>query len=215
MERKRELLRQARNLENIADWRDKWTNTKLSSLDPEFIQNCIMLAAFHIETGTRSCATYSIAMIEDLGESVRPYLCSFYEAVRHYPGRDTGGMSTSAEVDALEAAPAPTEKGEHNREIEEDSMSHKMLDRLASKLATLLSELTPQEANEAWSQILYEWELSDLISVMPATMNQPNPLALIDAAGAQLLARLRFNRHNEFVRAMTATTPQQFSDAIR
>ncbi len=81
-------------------------------LDPEAIQAGITLAGWHIEHGFRTFAAYSKAMIEKLGEQWRPYLRSFYEAVRHYPGFDNSGMSTAAEIDAAEAeaaASTPTE----------------------------------------------------------------------------------------------------------
>ncbi len=40
-------------------------------------------------------------MIEDLGDAIKPYLRSLYESVRHYPGLDTGGMTSSSDIDAI------------------------------------------------------------------------------------------------------------------
>lgn len=74
-----------------------------SGIDPEILQAGLTLAVYHIEAGTRAFADYSRAMVEDLGEEVRPFLRTFYEAVRHYPGIDGKGMTPTAEIDAGEA----------------------------------------------------------------------------------------------------------------
>lgn len=81
-----------------------------SGIDPELMQAGIMLAGGHIEAGARSFIAFSKAMIEDIGENIRPFLRSFYEGVRFYPGIDGKGMTSSAEIDAIlaaEATPAP------------------------------------------------------------------------------------------------------------
>lgn len=213
-EQKQDLLRQASNLEKLTARPANLSGAQLkSSLDPEVMQNDITLAGFHLEADARSFAAHREAMIEDLGEAVRPYLRGRYEAMRYLPNFDGAGMSTAAEIDAGAAESASAKKAEDKRGIGENS---KMLDQLASKLMTLLHELTPQETNEGWSQILYEWELSNLIPVvLSVTMEGPNPFALIEAASGPLTDRLNFNRNNEFARAMTAMTLQEFSDAIR
>ncbi|HNJ08812.1 MAG TPA: N-6 DNA methylase, partial [Plasticicumulans sp.] len=50
------------------------------------------------------------AMIADLGEAARPYLRSWYEGVRYYPGMDAAGMTPAAEIDAPKAQEAASEK---------------------------------------------------------------------------------------------------------
>jgi N12 class adenine-specific DNA methylase/predicted RNA methylase len=69
-------------------------------LDPEIVQAGIQLAGYHIEAGARSFAAYSKAMIADLGDAVKPYLRSWYEAVRHYPGFNSEGMTAPADIEA-------------------------------------------------------------------------------------------------------------------
>lgn len=71
-------------------------------IDPEVMQAGMTLAGYYIEAGARKFADFARAMIADLGEGIRPYLRSFYESVRHYPGFDSAGMSTAAEADAAE-----------------------------------------------------------------------------------------------------------------
>ena len=70
-----------------------------SGIDPEVLQAGITLSGYHIEAGARKFKDFSAAMIKDLGEVVRPYLRSWYEAVRHYPGFDSKGMSKPSEID--------------------------------------------------------------------------------------------------------------------
>jgi N12 class adenine-specific DNA methylase len=81
-------------------------------LDPELIQAGIDLAGYYIEGGARSFAAYSAKMLADLGDAVKPYLKSWYLAVRNYPGFDRTGMNSEADIERAEAgehqaAPAP------------------------------------------------------------------------------------------------------------
>lgn len=78
-----------------------------AGIDPEILQAGLTLAGYHIEAGARAWASYAKAMLDDLGEAARPYLRSWYEAVRHYPGFDTEGMTAG---DAIAAEPAPGAK---------------------------------------------------------------------------------------------------------
>jgi N12 class adenine-specific DNA methylase len=86
--------------------RDKLKNQLNSGIDPEIVQAGITLAGYHIERGARSFAAYARAMIDDLGEAVRPYLRGWYEAIRHYPGLDEAAreMSGPEEIGAALAA---------------------------------------------------------------------------------------------------------------
>jgi hypothetical protein len=81
-----------------------------SGLDPELMQAGITLAGYHIERGARTFAAYSKAMIEDLGEAVKPYLRSWYEAVRWDPRATAiaADMTGATEIDQ-EAAPRAQE----------------------------------------------------------------------------------------------------------
>jgi hypothetical protein len=77
--------------------RQKFSGNQLNSigLDPELVQAGITLAGYHIEKGARSFAAYARAMIGDLGEGVRPYLRSWYEGVRYYPGMEESARDMS------------------------------------------------------------------------------------------------------------------------
>lgn len=69
-----------------------------SGLDPELMMDGMTIAGAYIESGVRTFSAYSKAMIDDFGPKIKPYLLSFYEASRNYPGVDTEGMSTVAEA---------------------------------------------------------------------------------------------------------------------
>lgn len=69
-------------------------NTINSGIDPELLVDGMTIAGAYIESGVRSFADYSKAMVGDFGESIKPYLLSFYEAARAYPGIDKEGMSS-------------------------------------------------------------------------------------------------------------------------
>lgn len=65
-----------------------------SGLDPELVVDGMTIAGAYIEAGVRKFSDYAKAMHDDFGPKITPYLLSFYEGVRHYPGLDTDGMST-------------------------------------------------------------------------------------------------------------------------
>lgn len=67
--------------------------------DAQLMADGFTLAGFHIEAGKRDWTAWSVAILEELGEPIRPYLRSMYEAVRHYPALDTTGMSTAEDID--------------------------------------------------------------------------------------------------------------------
>lgn len=84
-----------------------------SGIDPEIVQAGITLAGYHIERGARTFAAYAQAMLADLGETVRPYLKSWYMGVKYDPrsaaldGLDSAATVEATDVDALGAqAPA-------------------------------------------------------------------------------------------------------------
>ena len=56
--------------------------------DPEILAIGTEMAAFHIEAGARSFADFAKRMIADLGDAIRPYLKSFYEGARNFPGME-------------------------------------------------------------------------------------------------------------------------------
>lgn len=60
-----------------------------AGFDPELLAIGAEMAAYHIEAGARKFADFAKRMIEDLGDSIRPYLKSFYQGARYMPGMET------------------------------------------------------------------------------------------------------------------------------
>lgn len=85
-----------------------------SGMDPEVLVDGMTIAAAYIEAGVRKFADYAKAMRADFGERITPYLLSFWEGARHYPGLDTAGMTSPeasrAEHAALLADGLPTDE---------------------------------------------------------------------------------------------------------
>jgi Inorganic Pyrophosphatase len=75
-----------------------------SGLDPETMMDGITLAGYHIEKGARTFAAYARAMVEDLGTGVKPYLQSWYMAVRADPRAADfkAGMDKASAVEDLD-----------------------------------------------------------------------------------------------------------------
>ena len=70
-----------------------------SGIDPELMSAGVTMAGYHIEAGARKFIDFADAMIEDLGAEITPYLRSFYESVRYYPGADATGMDDATTAD--------------------------------------------------------------------------------------------------------------------
>lgn len=74
-----------------------------SGIDPEVLVDGMTIAGAYIEAGVRKFADYAAAMRADFGERITPYLLSFWEGARNYPGLDTADMSTPEESRAAHA----------------------------------------------------------------------------------------------------------------
>ena len=78
-----------------------------SGLDPEIMQAGLTLAGYHIEAGARKFADYARAMVNDMGDGIKPFLKSFYESARYYPGfdaakdMDSPQLVAEADIDQL------------------------------------------------------------------------------------------------------------------
>jgi len=75
-----------------------------TGLDPEVMQAGITLAGYHIEKGARTFTAYAKAMIEDLGDVVKPYLKSWFLGVKFDPraAAFSSEMDSAASVEAVD-----------------------------------------------------------------------------------------------------------------
>ncbi|MEW5889969.1 MAG: strawberry notch C-terminal domain-containing protein [Pseudomonadota bacterium] len=112
-----------------------------TGLDPEVVQAGIQLAGYYIEGGARAFTDYARKMLADLGEAARPYLKSWYMAVRYYPGFDAAGMQGAAELDAIDESAIAVESEEAPRQTSRstqvpDSSEVSNIDAAAHEAAT-------------------------------------------------------------------------------
>ena len=56
-----------------------------SGIDPTLMPDAIIVGMYHVEAGVRKFADFAKAVIEDIGENVKPYLASAYMAARNDP----------------------------------------------------------------------------------------------------------------------------------
>ena len=73
--------------------RDKLRGQMNMGIDPEILAIGTEMAAYHIEAGARKFADYAKRMIADLGDTIRPYLKSFYNGARDLPEVTDAGLA--------------------------------------------------------------------------------------------------------------------------
>lgn len=75
-------------------------------VDPEVLAIGTEMAVYHIEKGTRKFVDFAKAMIEHLGDAVRPYLKAFYNGARDMPEMEelSKDMTSYEEVRAFDVA---------------------------------------------------------------------------------------------------------------
>jgi hypothetical protein len=61
----------------------------------------LLAACLALEAGGRNYAEFAEAMTQDLGDTVKPYLRVFYEAIRHFPGIDMSALKPAAPADGF------------------------------------------------------------------------------------------------------------------
>ncbi len=73
-------------------------------LDPDVLHAGITLALYHVEKGARTFVAFAKAMVEDMGDGIKPYLKSFYMAVKYDPRATVlaADMSPAAEVETAD-----------------------------------------------------------------------------------------------------------------
>lgn len=68
-----------------------------SGIDPEIIVDGMAIAGAMVESGVRSFSQYAQGMVAGFGDKVKPYLLSFWEGARNYPGVNSEGMTSVEE----------------------------------------------------------------------------------------------------------------------
>ncbi len=120
--------------------KEKLKGTQLSvGIDPEILTAGIDLAGYHIEAGARKFTDYAKAMIDDIGDTIKPYLKSLYLAVRNYPGVEKNGMNTEAEIDVIDIDSAVT--GQKSEASPYGTVADKVAEKLSKKEKFTRNEL--------------------------------------------------------------------------
>lgn len=127
-----------------------------AGVDQRDVLDGITLAVYHIEAGVRPFADYTRVMIEDLGEWARPYLRSWYEAVRYYPGFNAEGMSSAAEIEETQkrAEKAP----QMESVVESKEMSDESILVLAHKAREHWEEWLPKKTKRLKARGMFQIE---------------------------------------------------------
>ena len=86
-----------------------------SGIDPEVLQAGLTLSGYHVEKGARTFAAYAKAMLADMGEMVRPYLKSWYMALKFDPRSEDFSKDMDAE-DTVKKADVKSFKAEETKE---------------------------------------------------------------------------------------------------
>lgn len=106
-------------------------------VDPEILAIGTEMAVYHIEKGARKFAAYAKAMIADLGDFIRPYLKSFYNAVRDMPEAEAAGLV--ADMDSYEDV----------RRVDIANLDKTGVDAMATAAAVVAEQEAETEREEA------------------------------------------------------------------
>lgn len=144
--------------------KQKFSGNQLNSgLDPEIMQAGIQLAGYHIEAGARSFVEFSKAMIADIGETIKPYLRSWYEGVRYYPGFNAEGMTDPQSINEDQAAQketAPPKKTPEKKpsKQEKPTSTNSQVAYTPSSKSSAIGTLTPVNMAKASERALAKIE---------------------------------------------------------
>ena len=128
-------------------------------VDPEILAIGTEMAVYHIEKGARKFAAYAKAMIADLGDFIRPYLKSFYNAVRDMPEAEAAGLV--ADMDSYEDV----------RRVDIANFDKTGVDAMATAAAVVAEQEAETEREEA------EVKLKEERKKKPADLRNSAPLS--------------------------------------
>lgn len=108
------LVSDARMAELSTRLRNKLRGQLNVGLDPEILAIGMELAAGHIDRGVKKFSDFAKAMIQDIGDVVRPYLKAFYEGAKNMPELEhiASELTPTEEVRAFNVATIDNEGNE-------------------------------------------------------------------------------------------------------
>ena len=135
------LVTDERYLELRERMRKKLGGQLNMGVDPEILAIGTEMAVYHIEKGARKFKAYASAMIADLGDAIRPYLKSFYNAVRDMPEAEAAGLV--ADMDSYDEV----------RSVDIANFDKPGTDAMATAAAVVAEQEAEQEREEAEATI--------------------------------------------------------------
>lgn len=172
---KNKLVSQSRYEELKRKMQEKLGGQMNMGIDPEILAIGTEMAVYHIEAGARKFADFCKNMVADLGDTIRPYLKSFYNGARDLPemeeagyldeltpyeevktfdvnGFDKGGSSfveTAQEaVKEAEVEQQATEAKETMKRQRKERKAAKQKEKSVSSQPSLFGEETNKETNQ-------------------------------------------------------------------
>lgn len=130
------------------------------AFDPKLFALGAQLAAYHIEAGNTAWPNFSHAMIQQLGEGVRPYLNSWYEGARHFPGFEPATRMTPID-DIRDDDTPPPDPDDPDKPLDNDTVTTK--------------EAVTDPENTELTESVYEPYKPQRINV-PGAHEHPGPL---------------------------------------
>jgi hypothetical protein len=139
-----------------------------AGIDPKLMQAGITLAGYHIEKGARTFSAYVKAMVEDMGDIIKPHLKSWYMAVKYAPeaeslhaDMDAAATVENADVDAIINADRETLAESLKRDAGNITNNNQLKKAVAQHYGIAVSEVTPELMKDAQ-------EAFELVQVMRA-----------------------------------------------
>lgn len=182
-----------------------------SGIDPETMMDGITLAGYHIEKGARTFAAFASAMVDDLGDNVRPYLKSWYMGVKYDPraasfeGMDGAELVEAADVNSVA----------RTKEAENGNLTQTLADAIESgnmpkdnpALKKLVETFDGQPADQArMKQAQEELETAIVIAARTVVAKNDGERSTFDA-----LLRLYESQPNLNIRTSTSIANQAYS----
>lgn len=163
-------------------------------VDPEILAIGTEMAVYHIEKGARKFADYAKAMIEDLGDVIRPYLKSFYNGARELPEMADAGLSTDMtaydEVRTFDVAnfdkDVPNAIGAAEVVVREQEIN-----RQAEAAKELLSESKDEKTHDVYEQTTADTEtFASEAEAIASEAESQSEIIEDEAAGNEIVARI-------------------------
>lgn len=178
---------------------------KLSQLnagfDPELLQDGITIAGYHLERGARKFADYTKAMVDEFGDTIRPYLKAFYNGVRDLPG-----IEWTSEMDDYQTVQdASVEKSEARPlgEIKEEYAEVRTAWERDKSSPQHLSDRMTELRREAWDG--YKIEEGELIEYAHEYGAKSDDIPTLKKRIADVEKKLEKLRYHATTRAQATT----------